>query len=739
MHRVQAAVVRGAVLFACSFGVASAQDQTPAAQRTGLEHVVPAETLAFASIDVDRMLVEGRTLDLARLWNDEEMQDFLAPALGPMRSAFSMRLAQGFATLSHGYGLPDIIGGRVSFAMLGSGLVGEQGVPRWLDASERAKTPIDVEPGTLWFPDFVVTVETSGRAAFEASFARVLELEPGIVSTPTNIDGLDVVESVVPIPVDPSGTAFRKMSLFHGFAGDLFIASTRGERVAQIANAARAPAQNALASQAAFRNHRAEIVRDGAVAELFVNVPALLAHALPIASAFDASLGEVAPMLQQTGARGFGASIAFEDGRVRQSIGLLVGSSSMVGGMARMFARPGILQRSAPIEGSMLALSLGVDWEAVVNAAAMDASSGVGEALTQASDMLGVDVRGDVLPALGDTLTIRASLPEHAIVPIPDWTLDVTLRDAASMGEILAVLRTRLAELSGGAATASPVALEGHPEAFAVRIAEVPFAPLVVVEGDRLVIANSMATMKSTLAQLKTPPPAGDFAESGKSTFGAGGADVCLAFYLDLARIAARGVPYLQTFAPAIEQAGIPLRFDELPLDVLVEHLSGAMTTVRLSDQAIVLDESSPFGSQLVALGAVGVAADHANGGMIDIEPAEPSEDGDDVGTDEQSNAAFMGVQTEFGLESSDGVPVIGITAGSPAEAAGLRVGDRLLTIGVDKMRSQSDVLRVLGLRRAGDVVVVAYSRDGAVREVSVTLARRGDFVNADGTKRVPR
>ena len=68
-----------------------------------------------------------------------------------------------------------------------------------------------------------------------------------------------------------------------------------------------------------------------------------------------------------------------------------------------------------------------------------------------------------------------------------------------------------------------------------------------------------------------------------------------------------------------------------------------------------------------------------------------------------------------------------------------MRVGDRLLTIGVDKMRSQSDVLRVLGLRRPGDVVVVAYSRDGAVREVTVTLARRGEFGTADGTKRTPR
>ncbi|MBK6939524.1 MAG: PDZ domain-containing protein [Planctomycetes bacterium] len=734
MHRVHAAVVHGAVLFVCSFGAASAQDQ--AAGRSGLEHVVPAETLAFASIDVDRMLVEGRGLDLARLWNDEEIQDFLAPALGPMRAAFPMRLAQGFATLSHGYGFPDIIGGRVSFAMLGSGLVGEQGPPRWLDATERSKTPIQIEPGTLWFPDFVVTVETSGRAAFEASFARVLELEPGIVSTPAQIDGLDVIESVVPIPVDASGTAFRKMSLFHGFAGDLFIASTRAERVAQIANAARAPKQDALVSQATFKNHRAEIVRDGSVAELFVNVPAMLAHGLPIASAFDASLGEVAPMLQQTGARGFGASIAFEGGRVRQSIGLLVGSSSMVGGMARMFARPGILQRSAPIEGSMLALSLGVDWEAIVNAAAMDASSGVDDALTQASNLLGVDVRSEVLPALGDTLTIRASLPEHAIVPIPDWTLDVTLRDAAGMAEILGALRAKLPELSGGAATANPVTLEGHPEAFSIRIADVPFSPLVVVEANRLVIANSMATMKSTLAQLKTPPPAGDFAKSGESTFGAGGADVCFALYLDLARIAARGVPYLQTFAPAIEQAGIPLRFDELPLDVLVEHLSGAMTTVRLSEQAIVLDESSPFGSQLVALGAVGVATQDPTASLLALDVPAPA---DEVGTAPQQGAAFMGVQTEFGLESSDGVPVIGITAGSPAEAAGLRVGDRLLTIGVDKMRSQSDVLRVLGLRRPGDVVVVAYSRDGAVREVTVTLARRGEFVNADGTKRTPR
>lgn len=740
MLRVHAAVVRGAVLFACSLAPwhASllAQDPAPSATRGGLENLVPAETLVFASVDVDRLLVDGKELDLARLWADEEIQDFLAPALGLANEALTVRLARGFATLSHGYGFPDIVGGRVAFAMLGSGLTDAQGSTRWIDGAERPKDPILVDAGTLWFPDFVVTVETSGRAAFEASFARVLELEPGIVSTPTRAGDLDLVESVVPVPIDPSGTAIRKLSLFHGFAGDLFIAATRPEHVARIAAALAAPAQNALAANANFRNYRAEIARDGAVGEFFVNVPALLAHALPIASQFDASVGEVVPMLQQSGARGLGASLALEQGRLRQSVGLLVTPSSMVGGMVRMFARPGILQRSAPIEGSMFALSVGVDWEGVVNAAAMNAESGLDAALSSASEELGVDVRADVLPALGDTVTIRATLPEHALVPIPDWTLDVTLRDAEAIGEALTAMRAKLPALTGGAATPAPITLDGHPEAFSVRIADVPFAPLVAIEGQRLVVASNLATMKSTLAQLKTPPTSGDFARSGATTFGTGGEDVCFALYLDLARIAARGVPYLQTFAPAIQQAGIPLRFDELPLDVLVDHLSGAMTTVRVSDQAIVLDESSPFGSQLLALGIVGAVAGQS--GSQAIEFAAPESD-DEVGQPEGRSAAFFGVQTEFGLESSDGVPVVGVTEGSPAERAGLRIGDRLLTIGAEKLRSQSDVLRVLGLRQPGDEVIVAYSRDGAVRETTVTLAKRGDFVNADGTRRNPR
>lgn len=733
MLRIHAAAAQVAVLFACSLGLAHASEPADPAPRRGLEDLVPAQTLVFASLDVDRALVEGKNLDLAQLWSDEEIQDFLAPVLGPAQSALTARMAKGLATLSHGYGIPDIIAGRVSFAMLGSGLAAEQSPIRWLEAGERNEAPIEITPGTLWFPDFVITVETSGRAAFEASFARVLELDPTIVSTPTHIDQLELTESVVNVPIDSTTT--RGVSIFHGFVGDLFVAATRPESIARIAATSANGDPTALATQPNFRNHRAEIVRDGAVGEFFIDVPALLSNVLPIAAEFDASIGEIAPMLQQSGARGLGAAIAIEDGRIRQSIGMLVSPSSMVSGMARMFARPGVLKRCAPLEGNMIALSVGVDWESAVNAAAMNARSGVNDALEQASTALGVDLRADVLPALGDTLTIRASLPEHALVPIPDWTLDLTLRDAQAMDEVLKTVRARLPQLSNGMATANPITLEGHPEAFSVRIAEVPFAPLVAIEGDRLLIASNLATMRTTLSQLTAPPAAGDFARSSRTTFGEGGSDVCFAFYLDLARIAERGVPYLQTFAPAIAQSGIPLRFDELPLDVLLEHLSGALTTVRLSNQAIVLDESSPFGSQLVTLGVIGATASQPVE-FVEFDEPEPE---DTVGRPENAGGAFFGVQTEFGLESSDGVPIIGITAGSPAEAAGLRIGDRLLTLGTDKMRSQSDVLRVLGLRRPGEAVIVAYSRDGAVREVTVTLAKRGDFVNADGTRRNPR
>src|SRR5579885_179520 len=90
----------------------------------------------------------------------------------------------------------------------------------------------------------------------------------------------------------------------------------------------------------------------------------------------------------------------------------------------------------------------------------------------------------------------------------------------------------------------------------------------------------------------------------------------------------------------------------------------------------------------------------------------------------------------EQGVES--GALIIGVVPGSPAEAAGLRgtsatssgrvkrLGDVIVAIDGEPIRTPTDLFTALGERSPGDTVVVTYLRDGERRQVKVKLQAAG-------------
>jgi len=75
------------------------------------------------------------------------------------------------------------------------------------------------------------------------------------------------------------------------------------------------------------------------------------------------------------------------------------------------------------------------------------------------------------------------------------------------------------------------------------------------------------------------------------------------------------------------------------------------------------------------------------------------------------------------------------VEEGSPAAGAGLRglrrtnsgfaPGDVILSVAGERVRSVGDLFGVLEAREAGDTVTLELWRDGATREVELTLAPR--------------
>ena len=92
---------------------------------------------------------------------------------------------------------------------------------------------------------------------------------------------------------------------------------------------------------------------------------------------------------------------------------------------------------------------------------------------------------------------------------------------------------------------------------------------------------------------------------------------------------------------------------------------------------------------------------------------------------------AFLGVSMTrvtaedaeaFGLPDVSGARVRRVNEGTPAERAGLRMGDVITTVDGDKVLSSNDLQRKIALRSPGDRVRIGIYRDGRPREVTVRL-----------------
>jgi membrane-associated protease RseP (regulator of RpoE activity) len=75
---------------------------------------------------------------------------------------------------------------------------------------------------------------------------------------------------------------------------------------------------------------------------------------------------------------------------------------------------------------------------------------------------------------------------------------------------------------------------------------------------------------------------------------------------------------------------------------------------------------------------------------------------------------------------------------GSPAQAAGLRDGDRLVSVGGASVTSFSQLRSAIRADKTGSPLVVKYERDGAVRTTTVTPKLQTQPTDSGGTQKVP-
>lgn len=92
-------------------------------------------------------------------------------------------------------------------------------------------------------------------------------------------------------------------------------------------------------------------------------------------------------------------------------------------------------------------------------------------------------------------------------------------------------------------------------------------------------------------------------------------------------------------------------------------------------------------------------------------------------------NSPYMGIKLD--RDDQGGATVSEVTSHGPAQAAGLKVGDRLVTLnGIDFSDKEALGAEWTGLK-AGQQAWIKVERNGAIRKLSVTLAVMPDEVIA--------
>ena len=134
------------------------------------------------------------------------------------------------------------------------------------------------------------------------------------------------------------------------------------------------------------------------------------------------------------------------------------------------------------------------------------------------------------------------------------------------------------------------------------------------------------------------------------------------------------------------------------------------------------------------------------SGGSIGIGFAIPSNITENVVTQlrefGETRRGWLGVRIQsvtdelaesFGLDKARGALVAEVTDGGPAEQAGIRVGDVILSFNDADVPEMRDLPRIVAETQVGKKVQVVVWRDGRKKDFDVTLGRLEDFERAEG------
>ena len=140
---------------------------------------------------------------------------------------------------------------------------------------------------------------------------------------------------------------------------------------------------------------------------------------------------------------------------------------------------------------------------------------------------------------------------------------------------------------------------------------------------------------------------------------------------------------------------------------------------------------------EVVGINTLGASDAQGIGFAISVDSAKPVIDALRQGQQvagRGTGQAYLGIQSltvtpsiaaANGLSRNDGVVVVNVIAGTPAQKAGLQQGDIIIGLGNTAIADQNDLQNALQQHKPGDTVTLKIDRNGAQTTVQITLGDR--------------
>jgi hypothetical protein len=612
----------------------TARAADPAA--ASLDRLLPADTFFYLSLDA-RALRDGvPKLDLAGLFREAEVRDFLRPILSQQPGLDG---ADPIASLMQQADLDSWIGGDVTLGICG--------VTIEIESADGARTRHAVSPSHPitarmlhelggGFASFHHHARSSG-AGVSVCLDFLLSLVPGPAlkaqidsllplvgrTDHVQIEGRDLTRMTIPIPDGPKVTLYGDLGesrwLIGGDPGRV-VAALKGE------------SHDSLAAQAAFASVKQRVASGQNVALAYVNFASLLAigQALvpPIAR-------EELGIWGLDSLQGLAYAMSLTEGSVRDSFLVMMdpkhqGLAQLVDAIGSGF--PSL--KSAPpstLAFAGLRLDLAKLQQGLRDFADQMApgSSAQLERALKGMSAQGAQLLDTVAAALGDEIS-AAFAPSTDGSPIPQVFTTLTLRDRTKFDQLVAMAKQLLGEHGQGDVESFPIT--GGDDGLVVKMRDAPVEPAFAVRANTLygALLGPLA-LKTYLNKQVENPQRLTLASQNETLpkvlrgLTGGTLEPGALFYLDLRR----AVPVIyQTAAPMIsqmiKQSGIGLDTSRLPMaETLAPHFSGLALGITRGPTGVSFDAFTPLGLFPSAIGAM--ISQHVRFEMPAAEPVSPA------------------------------------------------------------------------------------------------------------------